>query len=74
LFVGYKLELEGVATMQNERKRQSSDKTEGIKQIEALQSIRNARLAKVMKAEAPLKGIYCVYSMYWRPRHEGLES
>jgi len=42
--------------------------------IEELERIRNARIAEILVAEKPLKGIYCVYSMYWRPRLAHLED
>ncbi len=60
--------------MRSERKSQNSEAIDHVQHLEKLQRIRNARVEEMMDSNAPLKGIYCVYSMYWRPSQASLEE
>ncbi len=38
--------------------------------VERLKSIRDGRVRDILGSDNPLKGNYCVYSMYWKSKEE----
>lgn len=60
--------------MRPEFKENSCVAVDRDRNVEELQRIRNARLAEILATDKPLKGIYCVYSMYWHPKPANSED
>ena len=42
--------------------------------VERLESIWDKRVRDILESDNPLKGIYCVYSMYWNSEEEIKQS